>query len=71
VLEALVLAKVILIGDVLRLGRRFEDKPLIVPTLYKTVVFHPVGGAIYCSRAYGRRITAWPRLGGRYRRDCQ
>jgi len=39
VLEALVLAKVILIGDVLRLGRRFEDKPLIVPTLYKTVVF--------------------------------
>jgi hypothetical protein len=38
-LEALVLAKVILIGDVLRLGRRFEDKPLIVPTLYKTVVF--------------------------------
>ena len=39
VLEALVLAKVILIGDVLRIGRRFEDKPLIVPTLYKTVVF--------------------------------
>jgi len=39
VLEALVLAKVILIGDVLRLGRRFEDKPLIVPVLYKTAIF--------------------------------
>ena len=39
VLEALVLAKVILLGDVLRLGRGFEDKPLIVPTIYKTVVF--------------------------------
>ena len=39
VLEALVLAKVILIGDMVRLGRRFDDKPLMVPTLYKAVVF--------------------------------
>jgi len=38
-LEAFVLAKVILIGDMLRLGRGLEDKPLIVPTLYKAVVF--------------------------------
>jgi prepilin signal peptidase PulO-like enzyme (type II secretory pathway) len=39
VIEALILAKVIMIGDVLRLGRGLEDKPLIYPTLYKTVVF--------------------------------
>jgi hypothetical protein len=39
VLEALILAKVILVGDALRLGRRLEDKPLIVPTLYSAVVF--------------------------------
>ena len=32
VVEALVLAKVILIGEGLRLGRGLEDKPLIVPT---------------------------------------
>jgi hypothetical protein len=38
-LEALVLAKVILIGEVLRLGRRLDDKPLMVPTLYKALVF--------------------------------
>jgi hypothetical protein len=38
-IEALVLAKVIMIGDVLRLGRGFEEKPLIFPTIYKTVVF--------------------------------
>ena len=38
-IKALVLAKVILIGSVLRLGRGLEDKPLIVPTLYKAVVF--------------------------------
>jgi hypothetical protein len=39
VIEGLVLGKVIMIGSVLRLGRWLEDKPLIVPTLYKTVVF--------------------------------
>lgn len=38
-IQALVLAKVVLIGDVFRLGRRFEDKPLVVPTLYKAAVF--------------------------------
>jgi hypothetical protein len=39
VVEALVLAKVILVGDALRLGRGLEDKPLIVPALYKAFVF--------------------------------
>jgi hypothetical protein len=39
VIEALVLGKVIMIGGVVRLGRGLEDKPLIYPTLYKTVVF--------------------------------
>jgi hypothetical protein len=39
VIEALILAKVIMIGDVLRIGRGLEKKPLIFPTLYKTVVF--------------------------------
>jgi len=39
IVEALILAKVILIGDALRLGRKFEDRPLIIPTLYKAVVF--------------------------------
>ena len=38
-IEALILAKVIMIGAVFRLGRGFEHKPLIYPTLYKTVVF--------------------------------
>jgi hypothetical protein len=34
-LEAWVLAKVILMGDLLHIGRRFRDKPLIVPTVCK------------------------------------
>jgi hypothetical protein len=45
VLEALILAKVVIIGDVLRLGRGLEQKPLIYPTLCKTVVFSLFVGA--------------------------
>jgi hypothetical protein len=38
--EALIISKVILIGESLRLGdRKFSGYPLIVPTLYKTVIF--------------------------------
>ena len=40
VIKALVLAKVIMIGRALRLGKAWlKDPPLIVPTLYKAVVF--------------------------------
>ena len=39
VIEALILGKVIMIGALFRLGRGLEHKPLIVPTIYKTVVF--------------------------------
>lgn len=37
--ESLILAKVILIGEMFGLGERFSNKPLIIPTLYKTLVF--------------------------------
>ena len=39
VIRALVLGKVILVAEAFRLGRRFEEKPLIIPTLYKTFLF--------------------------------
>lgn len=38
-IEALVVAKVILIGRMFGFSRRFEDRPLIVPVLYKTILF--------------------------------
>ena len=38
-IEALVLAKIILIGEALHFGGRFEDKPLIVSALYKSLAF--------------------------------
>ena len=39
VIEAAVLAKVIVVGSMLGLGERFRDRPLVVPTLYKTACF--------------------------------
>jgi hypothetical protein len=39
IIEALILAKVILIGQAFRLGKRFEDEPLIVSVLVKTLLF--------------------------------
>jgi hypothetical protein len=58
VVQAAVLAKVILLAEVARVGRKHEDKPLIIPTLHKTVVFaiwvvgfkileHIIGGLVH------------------------
>ncbi len=38
-IEALVIAKVILIGRLFGFTRRFEDKPLYIPVLYKSMLF--------------------------------
>lgn len=38
-LKSLVLAKVVLTAEMLQLGERFQGRPLIIPTLYKAVVF--------------------------------
>lgn len=37
--ESMILAKIIILGQVFGLGERFANKPLIIPTLYKTCVF--------------------------------
>ena len=39
ILKALALSKIILTGETLRLGRRFDDRPLIIATLYNTSIF--------------------------------
>jgi hypothetical protein len=38
-IQAAVLAKVIMLAEVARVGTKHEDKPLIIPTLHKTVAF--------------------------------
>jgi len=37
--KALVLAKIVMLGDAIGLGRKLEEKPLIYPTFYKTFIF--------------------------------
>lgn len=39
IMESLILAKVILVGQALHIGERFRDRPLIVATLWQTFVF--------------------------------
>lgn len=38
-IEALALAKIIVVGESLGIGKGFSNKPLIIPTLYKTMLF--------------------------------
>lgn len=38
-IESLVLSKVLLLGQHFHLGERYQDRSLIVPTLYKTLLF--------------------------------
>jgi hypothetical protein len=57
-IKALVLAKVILLGQNVRFARAFDNRPLIVPTLYKVILFslfalvfevleHVIGGFLH------------------------
>ena len=36
-LKSLALAKIILTGEAFHLGERFRERPLIIPTVYKTI----------------------------------
>jgi hypothetical protein len=38
-IESLIIAKVILIGKIFGFGKRFEDRQLIVPVFYKSILF--------------------------------
>lgn len=70
IIEALILAKVILIGDALGLNRKDENKPLIYPTVRKAIVFsifvgifavieHVVGGLFHGKGVAGGLATLW------------
>lgn len=38
-INALIIAKVVMIGAFLNISRKFEHRPLIIPTLYKAILF--------------------------------
>ena len=69
-IEALILAKVIWLGEILRLGRKHEDKPLIYPTLNKALTFsifvgvfaiieHMIGGVVHGVGVKGGLAKLW------------
>lgn len=37
--QSMILAKIILIGQTFHLGEKYSNRPLIIPTVYKTLVF--------------------------------
>jgi len=45
VVNALILSKVILIGEFFHLGKRHENRPLIYSTIYKSIVFSLLAAA--------------------------
>lgn len=47
IVEALILAKVILIGRALGLGKRFEDAPLMISVLVKSVAYGIFAGLFF------------------------
>jgi hypothetical protein len=70
IIEALILAKVILLGDALGLSEGLERKPLIYATLYKAIVFtgfvglfavleHILDGLLHGEGVAGGLATLW------------
>lgn len=54
--NALVLGKIILIGEIAKVGKRSETKPLIVPTIYKAVMFTLLYLVVYLVEDSFRRL---------------
>lgn len=55
-IESLIIAKVVLIGRMFTFTRRYEDRPLIVPTLYKTLLF---GVLVMVFTVVERMVEGW------------
>ncbi len=69
--NALVLAKVMLIAEDLHIGRGFEEKPLFIPILYKSVLFAAVFIAFHIAESVllgvwrGKTVAeSFPEIGG-------
>lgn len=39
IINALILAKIVMIGEAIHIGKHFHNKPLIFPVLFKTIMF--------------------------------
>ncbi len=66
VLKALVVAKVVMIGTFLRISRKYEHKPLIIPTMYKAVLFTLWVMVIDIVEVYIKAFIQTPDLAGAF-----
>ena len=71
VINALVLSKIMLIAEGLRFGERFDDKPLIIPIAYKSVLFSVLLVVAYILEEialgwfHGKSVAeSFPQIGG-------
>jgi hypothetical protein len=55
-IEALIVAKIILIGNLFGFSRRFQDRPLIVPVIYKALLF---GGLVLLFGVAEHLVKGW------------
>ena len=70
-INALVLSKIMLIAEGLRFGERFDDKPLIIPISYKSVLFSVLLVVAYILEEialgwfHGKSVAeSFPQIGG-------
>jgi hypothetical protein len=70
-INALVLSKIMLIAEGLRFGERFNDKPLIIPIAYKSVLFAALLVVAYILEEiaigwfHGKSVAeSFPQIGG-------
>ena len=70
-INALVLSKIMLIAEGLRFGERFDDKPLIIPIAYKSVLFSVLLVVAYILEEialgwfHGKSVAeSFPQIGG-------
>ena len=71
VINALVLSKIMLIAEGLRFGERFDDKPLIIPIAYKSLLFSVLLVVAYILEEialgwfHGKSVAeSFPQIGG-------
>lgn len=68
VINALVVAKVILIGEYGHLGKRLENKPLLLSSYIQSRSIQPVDFCVSYCRGRHQKITAWRTCSQRFSR---
>ena len=63
-INALVIGKVILIGEIAHLGKKYEEKPLLFSSVYKAFMFSLLTGAFHIVEDAIKRLLHGENVGG-------